>query len=216
MKNETFADESVENLFSAPLLRLLWSDVGGLNEQLKTSILEKSKMIQSVRQSNKGGWQSPRDFHNWKEACVERFLAMVDIGVVRLTSACAGATRLDDESLKWNIAAWANINRYSNYNGLHNHGGGFWSGVYYVSCGKLQNPLSQEGCISFRNPTLAPLAIANLRPHSMVREIFKTNCTVKPLGGLMLLFPSWLEHYVHPYFGEEPRISISWDVFFPQ
>jgi hypothetical protein len=30
----------------------------------------------------------------------------------------------------------------------------------------------------------------------------------------MLMFPSWLQHCVHPYFGDAPRISIAFNVRF--
>jgi uncharacterized protein (TIGR02466 family) len=202
----------VENLFAAPLLRVEWRDIESLNEELKALILEKSKTIDSVKQSNKGGWQSQKDLQHWTCACIERFLGMVNFGAVKVLSSCIDENTVSLLKRRWTIIAWANVNRYSHYNGLHNHAGGFWSGVYYVSSGEPKDHSSQEGSISFRNPTLAPLAMRNLRPPAPLEEIFKTSYTVKPLNGLMLLFPSWLEHYVHPYFGEEPRISISWDI----
>lgn len=208
--------EAIENLFGAPLLRLVWPDAVDLNRQLQTVILEESTRILSVKQSNIGGWQSPKNLQGWNIPCVKHFLTMVDEAILKLTSACVGESEMEELRGKWTVVAWANINRYSNYNGLHNHGGGFWSGVYYVSAGKPENESSQEGSITFQNPTLAPLAMGNLRPPLAVRDIFRRNRTLKPLDGLMLLFPSWLEHYVHPYFGKPPRISISWDVNFRQ
>jgi hypothetical protein len=30
----------------------------------------------------------------------------------------------------------------------------------------------------------------------------------------MLIFPSWLEHWVTPYSGVEPRISIAFDIIY--
>lgn len=209
--DEVSALAVVENLFSAPFLRLQWPDATGLNEQLKSLILDKSIAVDSVRQSNKGGWQSAKDLQNWNEACVERFLAMAALAISKITSSCVGEDVARELEGEWKISAWANVNRYSNYNGLHAHVGGFWSGVYYVSAGKANDSCSQEGWISFRNPTIAPLAISNLQPPPAIAGIFRTKFNVKPLDGLMLLFPSWLEHYVHPYFGVEPRISISWD-----
>ena len=35
---------------------------------------------------------------------------------------------------------------------------------------------------------------------------------VRPEAGLLVLFPSWLYHWVHPYSGRTPRIAISFNV----
>jgi hypothetical protein len=34
---------------------------------------------------------------------------------------------------------------------------------------------------------------------------------VRPQSGLLVVFPSWLYHWVHPYAGERPRIAISFN-----
>jgi hypothetical protein len=34
---------------------------------------------------------------------------------------------------------------------------------------------------------------------------------VRAEAGLLVLFPSWLYHWVHPYVGETPRIAISFN-----
>ena len=34
---------------------------------------------------------------------------------------------------------------------------------------------------------------------------------VRPQAGLLVLFPSWLYHWVHPYAGRTPRIAVSFN-----
>jgi len=34
---------------------------------------------------------------------------------------------------------------------------------------------------------------------------------VRPQAGLLVIFPSWLYHWVHPYTGQTPRIAISFN-----
>jgi hypothetical protein len=34
---------------------------------------------------------------------------------------------------------------------------------------------------------------------------------VSPAEGMLLLFPAWLDHFVHPHAGSEPRISIAFN-----
>ena len=33
-----------------------------------------------------------------------------------------------------------------------------------------------------------------------------------PEAGLLVIFPSWLYHWVHPYVGPTPRIAVSFNV----
>jgi hypothetical protein len=35
---------------------------------------------------------------------------------------------------------------------------------------------------------------------------------VRPQAGLIVIFPSWLYHWVHPYAGHTPRIAVSFNV----
>jgi hypothetical protein len=34
---------------------------------------------------------------------------------------------------------------------------------------------------------------------------------VRPVAGLLVVFPNWLYHWVHPYTGQTPRIAISFN-----
>ena len=38
---------------------------------------------------------------------------------------------------------------------------------------------------------------------------------IRPETGLMVIFPSWLYHWVHPYAGEASRIAISFNAALP-
>jgi hypothetical protein len=44
------------------------------------------------------------------------------------------------------------------------------------------------------------------------RGIFEGRYLVEPMPGLMVMFPSWLKHMVHPFQGLGERISISFNV----
>jgi Putative 2OG-Fe(II) oxygenase len=80
-----------------------------------------------------------------------------------------------------------------------------WFGVYYVSGGQ---PDSNDPC----NGTLElidPRAGANNFPFEVG---FFGRYLAEPIPGLMVMFPSWLKHMVHPFSGSGERISISFNV----
>ena len=90
---------------------------------------------------------------------------------------------------------WGNINDKYNYNQAHIHSGAL-SGVFY-----LQVP-ENSGKIVFVNPA----------PRSTGHLIRQNDYDVQPQNLLLLLFPSWLEHYVEQNMSDESRISLSFNI----
>lgn len=85
---------------------------------------------------------------------------------------------------------WANVNFYKDFNGQHTHDG-LLSGVFHLSVPK------NSGNLVLVDP----------------RPLLKSNNTfpIKPEPLALVLFPSWLEHYVEPNLSNEPRISMSFN-----
>jgi uncharacterized protein (TIGR02466 family) len=204
---------AVQLLFGAPVLSFLWQDAEEINRELRQLILSWREHQPSVRMSNAGGWQSAKNLQTLDEAALRAILVKIDIGTYMISSECFGEEELL-QAPKWHVAVWANVNEPGDYNLPHTHSGGVWSGVYYVDPGCDETPDDLCGAISFANPTMAPLVMDNLRPPELVRQFYRREYSVSPRAGQMILFPSWLEHYVHPHRGERPRISLSWDVHF--
>lgn len=203
----------VQHLFSAPLLQLQVTDCEALNEGLSQVILRTRESTPSERMSNAGGWQSPKNFQHSDDPYVQKLLKRIDLAVYMITSQCLGeeATR---SLAKWKLKVWANVNESGDYNTIHNHAGGVWSGVYYVDQGTPNPSHPFGGFLSFKCPTMAALVTNNLCVPEPLRRLFPPEYIIQPQNGLLLMFPSWLEHQVYPYFGAGSRISISWDVVF--
>lgn len=208
-------DKKIElrHLFSAPLLHLQLNDAPALNKGLRRLILETRTSVPSERMSNSGGWQSPKNFQDSTDTYMRELLKRIGLAVYMITSECLGeeAARL---LKKWEVKVWANVNESGDYNTIHSHAGGIWSGVYYVDEGTPNPSRPFSGVLSFKNPTMAALATSNLGLPKPLRQLFPPEYLIQPRNGLLLIFPSWLEHQVYPYFGTEPRISVSWDVMF--
>ncbi len=97
--------------------------------------------------------------------------------------------------------AWANILHKGDWQAPHAHPspGIIASGCYYIKMPKhLKNP---EGCIEFITPNLAAW-----------HHGFPYNRRVEPKEGLIVLFPPWYEHYVHPFKKDDTRAIIAFDV----
>jgi uncharacterized protein (TIGR02466 family) len=103
---------------------------------------------------------------------------------------------------------WLNVNGYKDANMIHSHPGGIFSGVYY-----LQVPIN-SGVIVFKNP--ASVFLESYWPKNFIKNYNGATSPlwrIMPTNNQMLIFPSWLEHFVEPNMNEtEERISIAFNV----
>jgi predicted 2-oxoglutarate/Fe(II)-dependent dioxygenase YbiX len=77
--------------------------------------------------------------------------------------------------------------------------------VYYVDAGtnSLDHPLS--GVLEFLDPR------AGIEAVTAPGDPYGEPLRVRPEAGLLIVFPSWLFHWVHPYVGKTPRIAVSFN-----
>lgn len=117
-----------------------------------------------------------------------------------------------DYAVDWTLQGWANINRRGDYHDLHNHPHAYLSGTYYVAMPermetKRNRKDVRPGCITFYDPRGA----ANMTAIKGDPQI-EAEYTVRPTPGLLLLWPAFVNHFVHPNLSQEERISISYNV----
>jgi hypothetical protein len=98
------------------------------------------------------------------------------------------------------VIGWANLLRSGDWQSPHMHPSeaNLASGVYYMRMPELVPP---AGCIEFINP----------HPIS-VHHGFLTTRRIEPEEGLLLLFPPFYLHYVHPFQSDAERGIIAFDV----
>ena len=60
------------------------------------------------------------------------------------------------------------------------------------------------------DPTAIVAAIPQLQ--ASLLELSGKRCLIEPIPGAMVVFPSWLNHQVHPFRGAGARISIAFNV----
>jgi len=196
----------LEWIFGVPMMRHKWVGCEPLNELLRKAILEKEAHAPSSTRSNIGGWQSGPDIEHWigppSHDLVRRLIAMLNHATRKLY-AHAGAD--EGDNVKWQIGGWANVNRGGHYNQLHIHPNSTWSAVYYVDAGDPP-PADNEyaGAITLFSPNLA-------MSNTFFTRVLPDRKFIRPETGLMLLFPSFLQHSVEPYLGERPRISLAFN-----
>jgi uncharacterized protein (TIGR02466 family) len=114
---------------------------------------------------------------------------------------------LDQDSLELS-AIWSNVRKSSTKHHIHQHPNSFVSGIFYANVPETESP----GDLFFIDPRPAK---------NMFHGIFKKNSPIsdrmwvyKPQTGILIIFPSWLEHGTDDYFSrgnEDYRISVSFN-----
>ena len=169
------------------------------NAGLEKAIRTRAAAQASVRVSNTGGWQSEADFFDWPEPEVGRLAAELDRALQQLVSFGQAAPL----ALKFHRAGWANINRAGDYNSLHNHPDQHLAAVYYVKASIPGNPGAPDGLLELRDPRPAA-------GFSNCPTLFNAYpLRIAPEPGMLVMFPAWIDHMVHPHHGPEDRISLA-------
>ena len=198
-------ENDVRLAWPTPIFDRKWPETDELNAGLRRIILEKEKIDAGVSKSIRGGWHSTEDLFKWPHPEITQFTELMVTGITLMTEITSGvsAEKFDGRAT---YTAWANVLRDGGYNKPHTHPGCTWSGVYYVDAGQPSDQSTKEGWIEFFDPRPAVEMIP------LPGNEFGQRVSVAPESGRMLMFPSWLRHYVTPYHGSGERISIAFNV----
>ena len=162
------------------------------NEDFTSWILGVKEKDQSVRKSNRGGWQS-----ELYKPDNEMFKPLVD----EIKEFCKHLP-LNIKNV-YIVQLWANVNKKGDWNTIHQHGQYHLSGTYYVKVPK------DSGDVVFRDPR--PSAIGNIFLNNKFdKGEFKR---MSLMEGLLAIWPPYLDHFVEPSKTDEERISISFDMY---
>ena len=160
------------------------------NEDFTGWIQGQMEKNQSVRKSNRGGWQS--DLYKPEG----EFLPLVK----QIKEFC-NYLPLDIKQIRI-PQLWVNVNKKGDWNTIHQHGTYHLAGTYYVKVPK------DSGRLVFRDPR--PGAISNV---FMINRFDKGEFkNINLMEGLLMIWPSYLDHFVEPSQTDEERISISFDI----
>jgi uncharacterized protein (TIGR02466 family) len=173
-----------------------------MNLGLRALILTEETEYPSLGRSNIGGWHSRPDLLYRSDPCVAEltsWITWVLSRIIRVTTC--------HENFKGSlsVSAWAAVCRAGAYHAPHSHPDSAWSGVYYVDVGTDSPGRPLSGVLEFLDPRAGVEAVS--APGDPYGEPFR----IQPQAGLLVVFPSWLYHWVHPYTGQIPRITISFN-----
>jgi uncharacterized protein (TIGR02466 family) len=125
------------------------------------------------------------------------------MAMLRMAALSTEEPDLSKVDIQYVAGAWANVNRHGAYNDAHIHPDCDWSCVYYVDCGQPDEGWERNGLFELHDPrTLAQSS--KLGGYGFARSML-----IDPEPGKLIMFPSWMAHSVHPFYGSGDRVSIA-------
>ncbi len=201
----------VNHFFSSPVFILQDNNHAENIDVLLKDIYEwqRNDDVDLVR-SNQNGWHSPTDIFKKTEPGLSRISRLMIECFTKCTQEIA--PKFDPKNFDMKGEGWVNINPKHGFNVPHDHPGYTWSGVYYVVVPEKKDPKSRSGSIELLDPRTNTAAMAS----DIARQsgYFSPKRTLTPKDGMILIFPSYLRHWVYPNDEDENRISMAFNFKF--
>lgn len=186
----------VDRWFSNPVWE---TDLNLNNDELVAYAYELKSKKDGIHKSNREGWQCS-DIENPPNS----YLTLIE-SINNTLVDVHRSMGLKIEYPSYVKGSWININPFGSYNLRHLHPRSLFSGVYYPKvpqgdCGDL---------IFYRDHVML-----SYLPNHIVEEwndMTSGTTVYKARQGMLLIFPSWLEHSVTTNLTSEDRISISFN-----
>ena len=115
------------------------------------------------------------------------------------------------EGIDTNIAglkitqSWLNVNKPGEYHHIHTHPNSYLSGILYIKC-------LPDDHINLEKPSQMPSITINF-PIKKMTQWNTTGIRQTITEGDLILFPSWIPHYVNVNETKETRVSFAFNTF---
>lgn len=193
-----------EALFASPLQLFVVPEAASINADLLEDVRRWCQNGNDGYRSSFGGKRSKIEVFDDPSPAVQRLLPYVQNAITHYLQTHLAQMLKVEPGMDFDIdvVSWAYLLEPGDFMRPHLHPDGFISGVYYIKVpGGSQN---DEGAIVFQAPDTGRSLV--LHPTTVVDAM-----TFHPQEGSLVLFPSYLPHYVNPFRSGE-RAVIAFDV----
>lgn len=182
-----------------------WSSIEAFHAELVPALDSRHRLAANpLEQSLRHGTQTPRSLLVDPDPVIQGLLSSLRLSVARYREAIgfdpAHPYLQRNRGESQMVGCWSVRLRRGGYHVNHIHPAGWISSAYYVQLpGEVAEPESRSGWIKFGEfhvPT-AGLEAAHY---------------VQPREGRLVLFPSYMWHGTMPITGDEPRVTVAFDV----
>ncbi len=203
---------ALQGLFSTPLYqvstdeRLLAAEITRIcldheNEQYQKQAPPQGRIP--------GVFESRFDFLTWEHEPIKALRSLI---LNHLNGVIAVVGEKDPEETRqypFNYHSWFHVTRNGGYFRPHSHPLASWSAVFCADPGNAPNDGHNEGHLVFHDPRHHAAMYMDRSSRDARREFSFNALKYKLAYGDMVIFPSYLTHFVEPYRGDVPRVTVA-------
>jgi uncharacterized protein (TIGR02466 family) len=191
-------------VFSTPIYFDERAGNNELNSELATLIRKRaaSEVSDDAFRAHQGGYYSDGEFFKNQVPCIKEVAGVIRGGLNHYFKDIGVADSIANVALQ----GWVALTRAGDYQTPHIHRGANISGVYYVNMSSCEPP---QGCIDFITPI-------DVQEATFLYGLARSHCRVVPRSGSLVIFPSYLRHFTHPFKSDDERICVVFNAFVEQ
>lgn len=206
--------------FAVPLAQEFHPEAKSLNPQIRELLL--AREAEGARYANPnpslkqhpGVFESDFNLFSWPEPCIQA-LRQFSWGVLGRTIAeLNGYSPEEMQRLQIFSHTWFHVTRHGGFTILHTHPMASWSGVYCVDPGETPEDRPESGVLRFHNPHHYSNYFTDAGIQRLKAPYHHGTWSIRFQPGQLVLFPSWLQHEVLPFYGRDERITIAFNCWF--
>lgn len=210
----------ISPMFAVPFAQDHHPDPERLNRELKALLLSREQAGGHYANPNPSLKQQPGVFESdftlfsWPEACIQELRTYVWTVLGQAIQALNGYTPEQMQRLQIFSHTWYHVTRHGGFTILHTHPMASWSGVYCVTPGETPEDRPESGVLRFHNPHHYSNYFMDSGNIALQAPYHHGTWNIQFKGGQLVLFPSWLQHEVMPFYGNDERITIAFNTWF--
>lgn len=210
----------INPVFAVPFAQDTLPQAEQANKELRALLLAREAQGGRYANPNPSLKQQPGVFESdfnlfaWPEPCIQQLRQFCWSVLGQTLADLNGYNAEEMQRLQIFSHTWFHVTRHGGFTIMHTHPMASWSGVYCVDPGETPDDRPESGVLRFHNPHHYSnyfLDAGNLRLRAPYHH---GTWSIRFEAGQLVLFPSWLQHEVLPFYGRDERITVAFNCWF--
>lgn len=210
----------IRPIFAAPLATLELAEATALNRELETLFLaretEDYRNPDPTHVPQAELFESDFNLFHWSEPCVQALRRFMLGAVGQVAAELNGYSREDMARLSLQAQAWFHITRPGGAFVAHNHPMASWSAVYCVRAGEPSAERRDSGVLRFLDQRPGANMYLDAGNARLRQPYSFGHFALRLKAGQLVIFPAYLMHEVAAFMGDDLRITVAANCWFPR
>ena len=204
---------NVQQYFSTPFLHTNIDDLhfcAEIEKFILTSMNEKNEVKDAPQSAHPDLFESEFNFLNWNVPQTNQLKKILLNYLFEFIQEVNHFTQAELQKIRFIHESWFHVAKSGGYFQNHTHPNHSWSMVLCVNPGSNQEENEfEQGKLVFWDPRGNASMFLDEANGRMKRPYAFSGFKIKPGKGSLLIFPSYLQHAVEPYRGDDYRITVA-------